>query len=108
MCEVIKMKYKILQLRDLKKVDYAFMHYDYAKEHGLSLDDYDVIYEGEIETGRYIENTLESIFTKFNINRPEDFKGHSMSVSDIVMLGGEYWYTDFSGFKKLDRHDLLQ
>ena len=102
------MKYTILQLKNIRDSRYAFMSYDYAKEHGLSLDDYDVVYEDEIETGRYIENTLENIFTKFNINRPEDFKGHSMSVSDIVILGGEYWYTDSFGFKKLNKHDLLQ
>ena len=102
------MKYKILQFKDIKKVNYAFMSYEYAKEHDLSLDDYDVVYEDEIESGRYIENTLENIFTKFNIDRPKDFKGHSMSVSDIVMIGGEYWYIDSFGFKKLNKHDLLQ
>ena len=102
------MKYKILQLKDIKATNYAFMSYDFAKKHNFSLDDYSVVYEGEIEVGRYIENTLENIFTKFNINRPEDFKGHSMSVSDIVILGGEYWYTDSFGFKRLNKHDLLQ
>ena len=102
------MKYKILQLKDIKATNYAFMSYDFAKTHNFSLDDYSVVYEDEIETGRYIENTLENIFTKFNISRPENFKGHSLSISDIVMLGGEYWYTDSFGFKQLNKHDLLQ
>ena len=102
------MKYKILQFKDIKKVNYAFMSYDFAKAHNFSLDDYAIIYEDEIEAGRYIENTLENIFTKFNIDRPKDFNGHSMSVSDIVMLDSEYWYVDTFGFKKLNNHDLLQ
>ena len=101
------MKFKLYQLKHENIRKYGFMDSDFAKEHGLSLDDYEVTYEGEIESGRYIEGTLDNIFVKFNINRPEDFHGHSMSVSDIVEIGGEYWYTDGIGFTKLSYHDLF-
>ncbi len=50
-------------------------------------------------------NTLESIFEKFNIDRPEDFKGHSLSVSDVVVIGSDAYYVDKAGFKPL--HDFL-
>ena len=50
-------------------------------------------------------NTLESIFEKFNIDRPEDFKGHSLSVSDVVVIGTDAYYVDKAGFKPL--HDFL-
>lgn len=47
----------------------------------------------------------ESIYTRFNIDRPDDFHGHSLSVSDIVVLkqNGQInaYYTDNIGFKKL-------
>ena len=50
-------------------------------------------------------NTLESIFEKFNIDRPDDFMGHSLSVSDVVVIGSGAYYIDKAGFKPL--HDFL-
>ena len=48
---------------------------------------------------------LENVFTVFNVSRPEDFRGHSLSVSDIVALkdseGTIYYYVDDFGFKQL-------
>ena len=102
------MKYEILQLKYEKHRAYGFMDYEWALEHGFSLDDYEKVYEGEIETGRYIEGTLDNIFTKFNIDRPKDFKGHSLSVSDIVILNGEKFYCDSFGWKKLQEVKLWQ
>ena len=43
-------------------------------------------------------NKLEAIYTKFNIDRPEDFKGHSLSVSDIIVMNDEAHYVDSFGF----------
>ena len=49
---------------------------------------------------------LESIYSRFNIDRPEDFKGHSLSVSDIVAIRQagvvSCYYCDSIGFQKLD------
>ena len=49
---------------------------------------------------------LEAFYVQFNINRPEDFRGHSLSVSDIVALkvGGvvSCHYVDSIGFKELE------
>lgn len=95
------MKYEIWQLKDENWRAYGFMDYEFAAKHGFSLDDYEKVYEGEIETGRYIEGTLDNVFTKFNVNRPSDFEGHSLSVSDIVVLNGEKFYCDSFGWKKL-------
>jgi hypothetical protein len=44
---------------------------------------------------------LESLFAKFNINHPADFKGHSLSVSDIIELNGKYYYCDSISFVQL-------
>ena len=95
------MKYEIWQLKKENLRAYGFMDYEWAKEHGFSLDDYEKTYDGEIESGRYIENTLDNVFVKFNMNRPEDFKGHSLSVSDIVVLNGEKFYCDSLGWKAI-------
>lgn len=95
------MKYIIMQIKNSRDCDYSFMDYNYAKDHGLDIDDYDIVYSGEIEAGRYIEDTLENLFYIFNCKHPVDFRGHSLSVSDIIKIGGEYWYTDTCGFKLL-------
>lgn len=51
------------------------------------------------------ESILEGLYTRFNLNRPDDFRGHSLSVSDVIALnqGGktECYYTDSFGFYKL-------
>lgn len=101
----MKFSYGILQLKDLENCDYAFCGYNTALKKGLSLEDYTEVYTGEsgIDNPSTGLNTwLESIFEMFNIKRPEDFTGHSMSVSDIVRIDADYYYVDHIGFKKLD------
>ena len=64
--------------------DLRFEPYDSLQAAGLSVDpaNYDLIYTAPLTPGM----TLESIWQTFNIDRPADFKGHSLSVSDIVVL----------------------
>lgn len=70
---------------------------------GISLtrDKYDLIYVGEWTP----DLDLEKIFTRFNIDRPDDFKGHSLSMSDVVLVheNGENraYYVDTIGFAEL-------
>lgn len=89
------MKYTILQLKEDKMREYGFMPYDYAKMNGFSLDDYEKVYEGDEDI------TLDGIFEKFNVDRPADFRGHSLSVSDIIIANGKYYYVDSMGFTKV-------
>lgn len=91
------MKLKILQIKDLHRCKYSFMDYDWAIEHGFTLNDYEEVYECDVEKG----TTLEDIFYIFNIERPEDFSGHSLSMSDIVELDGKMFYCDFAGWVEL-------
>jgi len=48
---------------------------------------------------------LEGLYTKFNVDQPEDFRGHSLSVSDIVALKTDdvvsFHYVDSIGFREL-------
>ena len=100
------MKYQILQLKDLTKVSYAFMEYDYAKDHNFDLQDYEVVYEGETNSISQDNSILEELFCDFNCGVHPDFKGHSMSVSDIVQLtddkGSRFYYCDPLGWTRLD------
>lgn len=95
------MKYEILQLKKEKLRAYGFEDYDWAIEHGFNLDDYEKVYEGTEDGWNFEMELLEYLFVKFNANRPSDFKGHSLSVSDIVVLDGKKFYTESVGFRKL-------
>lgn len=58
---------------------------------------YDLVYTGSLDDFED-SNKLEAIYTKFNLDRPEDFKGHSLSVSDIIVMNNEAHYVDSYGF----------
>jgi hypothetical protein len=92
------MKYKLLQIKDFENCNYMFASYRYSKDHGFNLEDYEVIYEGELKDDN-IEVILDTLFYIFNVDHPEDFRGHSLSVSDIIWLDGKYYYVDSVGFK---------
>lgn len=95
------MKYRIYQIKDIGGTKYAFMSYDYAVKNGLSLDDYELVYEGEIWRCPEEDLTLEVLFERFNNQHPEDYKSRSMSVSDIVVLEDRKYYCDSFGFKRM-------
>lgn len=94
---------RIWQLRADISPECKFIGYEELKESFGEPDknNYELVYEGEIET-----NDLESIYTKFNLNHPRGFTGHSLSMSDVVELyddnGSEFYYVDRFGFKEID------
>ena len=71
------------------------------------IDAYNKIIKENIEYARQREpgETLEDIYRRFNIDHPEDFRGHSLSVSDVVVLhengADAAYYVDSIGFKEL-------
>ena len=96
--------YKIYQLSDLedkKQLKIAFKDFSWIKD-DFDFSYYKNIYQGSLEadTDR-IKAILDILFTKFNINPPQDFNGHSLSVSDIIEIDGKYWYCDFVGWKNI-------
>lgn len=70
-------------------------------------ENYQIVYDGQIET-----NDLDAIFEKFNLHHPPDFKGHSLSMSDVIELynkdGSEFHYVDRFGFKQIDFYEFQQ
>ena len=79
-----------------------FESYDRLKESGqiLNPDNYVKVYEAELSKGL----SLEDIYTRFNIDHPKDFYGHSLSVSDVVVLHKDgkdtAHYVDRLGYKE--------
>ena len=81
-----------------------FARYDSLSE-PPKRDNYEAVYTAPIETKGSKTATLEDIYQRFNVDRPLDFTGHSLSVSDILAIkhNGDvsYHYCDSFGFKEL-------
>ncbi len=83
--------------------DYRFMGLDFVQKKGMTVAraDYNLIYTAPLTE----KDTLEGIFEQFNIQRPADFTGHSLSVSDVVVLSDgstvKAYYVDSIGFSEL-------
>ena len=84
-------------------LDYRFEPLDSIHRNGLSVkpENYELVYEAPLTE----KDNLESIYTRFNVDRPADFTGHSLSVSDIVVLhqNGKdtAHYCDRTGFSEV-------
>ena len=100
---------RIWQLKTDSDLELRFRGYDEVLNVSgePSKNNYDVVFDGQLET-----NDLESIYTKFNIDHPSDFKGHSLSISDVVELydesSSEFHYVDQFGFKAIEFEDRPQ
>ena len=104
--------YGIYQLRESGERTYQFMGMREASSFGFEIhgEDYELIYSDRLG----MEDTLNSLYEKFNINHPQDFTGHSLSVSDVVVMrkNGERkaYYVDSFGFTELPEfiHERLR
>lgn len=114
-------KYGIFQLKDDPELDkFRFEGTESLKRMGITKDNFDavlpenykLVYLGELSElqGQTQSETLEAIYTKFNIDHPADYKAHSLSVSDIVVLheNGENTahFVDSFGFTELPKFML--
>ena len=78
-------RYEIYQLTaDPANAKLLFTSYDGVHADGMTINrsNYELKYSAPLTP----DTTLDSIYDQFNINRPADFTGHSLSVSDIVVL----------------------
>lgn len=97
--------YQINSSKDIARIAYESL--DQLKQQRGSIDIngslYDMIFEGMVEC-----KTLEDVYQKFNINHPEGYRGHSLSVSDIVEIKEApdieqgFYFCDSLGFKKVE------
>lgn len=98
----------IYQIRRGGELDaYRFMNYDYLQSKGVTPErgGYDAIYTGGFMDYGNVRTNLDMIYQRFNVDHPADFKGHSLSVSDIVALKQNgvvsCHYVDSIGFREL-------
>lgn len=104
--------YEIYQMKpNISNHGIAFMSLDYLKEKGITVDRerYEKVYQGTVDDSSN-DNILDRFYLKFNTSLPSDFKGHSLSVSDVVVIhrGGiipagkrTAYYVDKIGFSEL-------
>ena len=98
----------IYQLRDNDNTaQLRFMNAEYLEKKGLSIEkeNYAAVYAGSLDRRGDTQDRLDALYETFNLRRPEDFRGHSLSVSDIVALKQNgvvsCHYVDSWGFKEL-------
>lgn len=97
--------FSIYQLKESDKLrDYSFRSMSELQKYGLSVErgNYELVYTAPLTAA----DTLDRLYERFNINHPADFKGHSMSVSDVVVVLQRdgivtSHYVDDFGFKEL-------
>lgn len=97
-------RYALYQLNtESKDIPYEFMGMDFVKDHGMEVTaaDYKCVYSGILHDSV----SLDELYSIFNQNHPADFKGHSMSVSDVVIVNRngdiKAYYVDSFGFADL-------
>ena len=96
-------KYRLYQVNEEHFRDVAFSSYYSVKRRcGEPRKEwYMCVYEFESDR----ELGPDDLYRMFNLNHPEDFKGRSLSVSDVVEMPDGYWYCDSFGWQELDWGD---
>lgn len=95
--------YEIWQLKDTpENRPIQFADYAFASLYRLTESRYNKVYEAAADADT---DSLDKIFTKFNIAHPSDFTGHSLSMSDIVVINQDgkktAHYVDTWGFQEV-------
>ena len=87
---------------------FAAMRYLNKQNIAPSIENYEILYRGNLPEGKRSvpqAELLEQLYQKFNCARPTDYHGHSLSVSDVIMLNQDgkisAHYVDSIGFKEL-------
>lgn len=94
---------RVWQLKPDVDIRMKFISYDeLVKQFGQpDPENYQLVYEGEVDT-----NDLEALYEKFNLDHPPGYRGHSLSMSDVVELydetGSSFHYVDRFGFQQVD------
>ena len=84
-----KIDYELYQVKNGEEhLDYLFTSLSLLKKLKLKVDQchYDRVYSGSVESSGTTGEVLESLFMKFNLEFPADYRSRSMSVSDVVVL----------------------
>lgn len=101
--------YRLYQLKENPETTgpLHFMDMNDLKRQGMAVDgqNYALVYSGDTSKGSGTEEVLESLYERFNLYHPDDFRGHSLSVSDVIVLRedgrDQAYYVDSFGFQQV-------
>ena len=99
------MEYAIYQVKNTNPGGRMFMDSDWLAKNGLEAtkDAYDRVYSGEVESFE----PLGYLWKKFNMAHPDDYRGRSLSVSDVVVLtdkeGTRAFFCDSFGWTEVPK-----
>lgn len=85
----VKRNYDLYAFQPLKRID------------AVRMSRYRKVYEGRTPNMLDVKQALDQIYMQLNVMRPTDYQARSLSVSDIVEIGGEYYYCDSIGWQKV-------
>lgn len=94
---------RVWQLKPSVDIRMKFIGYDdLCQEFGSpDPENYQCVFDGTVDT-----NDLEALYEKFNVDHPVGYRGHSLSMSDVLELydetGSSFHYVDHFGFKKVE------
>ena len=95
---------KIFQIKETtENIPFLYCNFDFCLRYGFKIrrESYRCVYEGPLKDG----SSLEDIYYRFNIELPASFKGHSLSVSDVVEINenevSRFYFVDSIGFKEI-------
>lgn len=104
--------YEIWQISHNSELrDFLFMRWEFMQKMGVtpSPSGYTKVYQGGIlerEPAKNTENVLDFLFFQFNTHHPKGYKGHSLSISDVIVLNKkdtkEAYFVDDIGFKLIE------
>ncbi len=107
----VDITYAIYQLKDTpesRKLLFMPLRSLKSKEISVLPGRYDCVYSGQLTPAadrQTDQEFLDWLFFQFNMNHPQDFRGHSLSVSDVVTIDREgrarAYYVDVVGFTEI-------
>lgn len=100
--------YAIFQLKngeDFHDLRFSSLSYVQASGRTVKCENYNLVYMNQLKATGSTSDKLDVLYYRFNISRPNDFRGHSLSVSDIIAFKQNgvvsCHYVDSMGFKEL-------
>ena len=94
-CKVLQIREDAPDSRNKKFMSYFWVIDHYGK---IDPEDYECVYEGQISDDMFYDD----VFEMCNINHPIGYRGHSLSVSDIVVIDGKAKYCNSFGWENVE------
>ena len=98
-----------ITIYQMKETTHKFKSYEWLEKDGVDVvKDFDNLYNKVYVYNNYTSDTnnvyevLEDLFCIFNLHHPSDYRGHSLSTSDVIDVDGVKYFCDSVGWKKLN------